>query len=124
MNKANNNPKEIDELDSPEMAEFIRKRITSLLMDSNISESKASMEMGFGRRYLNSITSGACLPTMGNFFRICNYFGITPEAFFDSAPPHIFPKNLHNVLNSIRDWDSESVELLLQVINKINQAKQ
>lgn len=69
-------------------AEFVRERITQLRLQKGVSEYKMSYDLGHSRGYINNISSGKALPSMLEFFAICEYFEITPIEFFD--------KNLHN----------------------------
>lgn len=63
-------------------AEFIRERITRLRLQKGVSEYKMSYDLGHSRGYVNNISSGKSLPSMVEFFSICEYFGISPVEFF------------------------------------------
>lgn len=63
-------------------AEFIRNRITQLRLQKGVSEYKMSYDLGHSRGYINNISSGKTLPSMAEFLSICDYFEITPSAFF------------------------------------------
>ena len=60
---------------------FVRDRITSLRLQKGISEYKMSYDLGHSRGYINNISSGQALPSMAEFFAICEYFAITPIEF-------------------------------------------
>ena len=64
-------------------AEFVRDRITQLRIQKGVSEYKMSYDLGHSRGYINNISSGKALPSLAEFFAICEYFGITPIEFFD-----------------------------------------
>ena len=61
---------------------FIRDRITQLRLQKGVSEYKMSYDLGHSRGYINNITSGKTLPSMTEFFAICDYFAISPIDFF------------------------------------------
>lgn len=61
---------------------FVRDRITQLRMERNISEYRMSLELGHSKGYIQSISSGRSMPSMSEFFAICEYFSITPAEFF------------------------------------------
>ena len=63
-------------------ADFVRDRITQLRVRKDVSEYKMSYDLGHSRGYINNISSGKTLPSMTEFFAICDYFDITPEEFF------------------------------------------
>lgn len=62
--------------------QFVRSRITELRMANNVSEHRMSLELGKSGSYIRSITNGAALPSLREFFNICQYFHLTPLEFF------------------------------------------
>ena len=66
-------------------AEFVRNRISQLRLGKGVSEYQMSYDLGHSRGYINNISSGKALPSMNEFFAICEYFGITPSEFFDDG---------------------------------------
>ena len=58
--------------------EFIRNRITELRLKRNVSEYQMSLDLGQNRSYIQAISSGRALPSMGHFLKICDYFEISP----------------------------------------------
>lgn len=115
MSEDNIDMEEIDELDDPVKSEFVRNRITQLVIDRNISENKASMEMGLGRSYINAITAGRALPSMKAFFRICNYFGVSEQEFFDQTKPS---EKMCRTISCLMELDSEDFDHLLALLEK------
>lgn len=65
------------------MEQFVRNRITQLRLQKGVSEYQMSYDLGRSRGYINNISSGKSLPSMSEFFSICEYFQISPKAFFD-----------------------------------------
>ena len=63
---------------------FIRDRITELRLQKGVSEYKMSMDLGHSKSYIQSISSGKSLPSLSEFLYICEYFDISPNAFFDT----------------------------------------
>ena len=64
---------------------FVGERITQLRMEKNVSENRMSLDLDMGHGYIHNITSGNALPSMEAFFRICDYFGVTPQEFFHAS---------------------------------------
>jgi len=62
---------------------FVRERITQLRLQKGVSEYRMSYDLGHSRGYINNISSGKTLPSMSEFFAICEYFDITPIEFFN-----------------------------------------
>ncbi|EOS38455.1 hypothetical protein C808_02656 [Lachnospiraceae bacterium M18-1] len=68
---------------------YIADRITELRLKKNVSEYQMSLELGKNKGYIQNISSGRSLPSMTQFYEICQYFDITPQQFFD--------EELHNL---------------------------
>ena len=98
-------------------SEFVRDRITSLRIQKGVSEYKMSYDLGHSRGYINNISSGKTLPSMTEFFAICEYFGITPMEFFDSVTNN--PKLKESVIEAISKLNEEDLRLTLAIINRL-----
>ena len=55
---------------------FIADRITELRLRKNVSEYQMSLDLGKNKSYIQNISSGRSMPSMGQFLEICNYFDI------------------------------------------------
>lgn len=98
-------------------AEFVRERITQLRLQKGVSEYKMSYDLGHSRGYINNISSGKTLPSMTEFFAICDYFGITPVEFFNTRSCN--PKLSQTVLSALEQLDEEDLRLTLANINRL-----
>ena len=97
--------------------EFVRERITQLRLQKGVSEYKMSYDLGHSRGYVNNISSGKTLPSMTEFFAICEYFEITPVEFFDIKSAN--PKLSKSVLSAIEQLDEDDLELTLANIKRL-----
>ena len=102
-------------------AEFVRDRITQLRLQKGVSEYKMSYDLGHSRGYVNNISSGKSLPSMTEFFAICEYFDITPIEFFNTSISN--PKLLTQAAQSLELLDEEDLALTLQNINRLLRKK-
>ena len=98
-------------------SEFVRERISRLRVQKGVSEYKMSYDLGHSRGYINNISSGKTLPSMTEFFAICEYFGITPIEFFDQKTDN--PKLRQDVVDAISQLPQEDLELTLRNINRL-----
>jgi transcriptional regulator with XRE-family HTH domain len=98
-------------------AEFIRERITQLRVQKDVSEYKMSYDLGHSRGYINNISSGKTLPSMTEFFAICDYFEISPAEFFDSKTAN--PKLSRSVLELLGQLEQEDLELTLTNVQRL-----
>ena len=57
------------------------------------------------------------LPSMTEFFAICDYFGISPVEFFDVKSTN--PKLSQNVLSALEQLDEDDLELTLTNIKRL-----
>ncbi len=97
--------------------ELVRDRITQLRLQKGISEYKMSYDLGHSRGYINNISSGKTLPSMTEFFAICDYFGITPVEFFDTNQTN--PKLFGEALTLLSQLDEEDLSLTLANIKRL-----
>ena len=98
-------------------AEFVREKISQLRLMKGVSEYQMSYDLGHSRGYINNISSGKALPSMNEFFAICDYFDITPIEFFDCDNQS--PMTTRQLFSKINKLSPDSIELLLQLVNKI-----
>ena len=98
-------------------AEFVRERITQLRVRKDVSEYKMSYDLGHSRGYINNISSGKTLPSMTEFFAICDYFEITPQEFFDTSTQN--PELIQKALEGMRRLDEGDMLMLLGIINRL-----
>lgn len=98
-------------------ADFVRERITQLRLQKDVSEYKMSYDLGHSRGYINNISSGKTLPSMTEFFAICDYFEITPVEFFDAKTAN--PKLSRSVLQLLEQLDEDDLELTLINIKRL-----
>jgi len=99
--------------------EFVKERITQLRIQKGISEYQMSYDLGHSRGYINNISSGKSLPSMSEFFSICEYFDITPIDFFDIETQNPQTKRqLIDGLNKLREEDLQLVSALVGRLQK------
>ena len=99
------------------MEQFVRERITKLRLQKDISEYQLSYDLGHSRGYINNISSGKSLPSLSEFFVICDYFGITPADFFDTE--HDNPVLTSKIMEEIKELEDDDILLLLAIIKRM-----
>lgn len=95
---------------------FVRERITQLRLKKGVSEYQMSYDLGHSRGYINNISSGKALPSMSEFFAICEYFGISPEEFFNERLQD--PVMYKQVLSSLEQLTTEDLLLVFKLIQR------
>ena len=96
---------------------FIRERITQLRLQKGVSEYQMSYDLGHSRGYIYNISSGKALPPFKEFFAICDYFGITPQQFFDDTNQN--PELIQKALTGMKRLDEDDMLILLGIINRL-----
>jgi transcriptional regulator with XRE-family HTH domain len=101
--------------------EFVRNRITQLRLQKDVSEYQMSYDLGHSRSYINNISSGKTLPSMSEFFAICEYFQITPLEFFDQKQK--YPELVTKALSKFVKLDESDMLLFLSLLNRLLDTK-
>ena len=99
------------------MDEFVRNRITQLRIKKGISEYQMSYDLGHSRGYINNISSGKSLPSLTEFFSICDYFEITPVEFFDQQQQN--PELVNKALSKFKLLNDSDMILVLSLLNRL-----
>ena len=98
-------------------AEFVRERITQLRLQKGVSEYKMSYDLGHSRGYINNISSGKSLPSMLEFFAICDYFDISPVEFFSDSISN--PKLLRDTVSGLEQLNADDLELIQKTVERL-----
>ena len=99
------------------MDEFVRNRITQLRIKKGVSEYQMGYDLGHSRGYINNISSGKSMPSVAELFSICDYFGISPQAFFDVE--HNDPASVEKVIKEVRQMNDDDIALVLALIERM-----
>ena len=97
--------------------EFVRERITQLRLQKGVSEYQMSYDLGHSRGYVYNISSGKALPPMREFLTICDYFGITPQEFFDISDPD--PVLINKVNSGLRRLNEKDQKMVLSLVERL-----
>lgn len=100
---------------------FVRERITQLRLRKGVSEYQMSYDLGHSRGYVHNISSGKALPPMKEFFAICDYFGLTPQQFFDEGTQN--PELIQKAIAGMKQLDETDLLMLLGLINRLLEKK-
>lgn len=98
--------------------DFIRKRITQLRVQKNVSEYKMSFDLGHSKSYIQSISSGRALPSLPELLYICDYFGITPAEFFKEDEENVLAVKKLN--ETVKNLNKEDIELLTKFAERLS----
>ncbi len=96
---------------------FIRKRISQLRIQKDVSERSMSLDLGHSPSYIHSIVSGKALPSMTEFLYICEYFNITPKEFFDEEADN--PVQIQEVVSDLMKLEEKQIQNIHEIIKAI-----
>ncbi len=97
---------------------YVADRITELRIKKNVSEYQMSLDLGKNKSYIQNISSGRSLPSMGQFYEICQYFNITPYQFFDEG--------LHNLplyqkaCDLLKQLDEDDMMTIIPLLKRLS----
>lgn len=98
--------------------EWIPKRIAELRIQKGVSARDMSLSLGQSVSYINKIENNRTLPSMAVFIYICEYFGITPQEFFNIESPS--PQKSKELTAEIEKLTPEQADHILQVVKDLS----
>lgn len=110
---------EIESSEIYELCDFVGDRITELRLKKNVSEYKMSLDLGQNKSYVQSISNKKALPSFFAFFKICEYFGITPIEFFEPSLDE--PQLYLNARKKLYNLYPDDVDSLVRIMERLPQ---
>ena len=98
--------------------QFIRDRISVLRTKKNVSEYRMSTDLGHSKSYIQSISSGRSMPSLGEFLYICEYLGVTPREFFDEYMKE--PQLVQKLYALTRNMSKADLNVLISTAERLN----
>lgn len=97
--------------------EWFYNRLTQLRIQKGVSARDMSLSLGQSESYINKIENRRTLPSFTGFIYICDYFGLTPQEFFDSGiSASVKYKDL---LSAMKKLTPEQAEHVFQIVKDI-----
>ncbi|MGI6029713.1 MAG: helix-turn-helix domain-containing protein [Candidatus Heteroscillospira sp.] len=92
-------------------------RVAELRMQKGVSARDMSLSLGQSESYINKIENKRTLPSMTGFFYICEYFGVTPQEFFNYRS--VAPQKTKELIHEIEKLSPEQADHILLIIGDI-----
>lgn len=101
--------------------EKFSNRLAELRIKKGVSARDMSLSIGQNPGYINNIETGKALPSMTNFFYICDYLGISPTEFFnfENSYPMEFAA-LSKDLNKLSNSQFQNIKEIISDLAKAN----
>lgn len=97
--------------------EFTQNRIAQLRVQKDVSARDMSLSLGQNTSYINQIENRKALPSLQGLFYICEYFGITPQQFFDEGAT--YPAQLAELVEDMKKLDSATLGHISAIVKEI-----
>ena len=104
-------------IDVYELEDFFTKRIIQLRMAKDVSARDMSLSMGQSHSYMHNLESNKSMPTMRNFFYICEYLNISPKEFFDFGPNA--PERLKEIISDLKWLTPEQLAHIAAIVKEL-----
>lgn len=101
--------------------EFTQNRIAQLRMQKDVSARDMSLSLGQNNSYINQIENRKALPSLQGLFYICEYFGITPQEFFDEGRQ--YPAELAELVDDLKKLDKKSLDHIAGLVKELANRK-
>lgn len=106
-------------MDYTEYTELFHKRLSELRLQKGVSARDMSLSLGQSESYINKIENKRTLPSISGFIYICEYFGITPQEFFDYE--NETPQITNAITQKLQKLSPEQAEHILALINDLTE---
>lgn len=97
--------------------EYFSQRLAQLRIQKGISARDMSLSIGQNPGYINAIENGKALPTMTNFFYICDFLEISPCDFFNVAATN--PKKINDLIFQIQKLNTKDLDLISSLVERL-----
>ena len=74
--------------------------------------------MGHSKSYMQSISSGRSMPSLGEFLYICEYLGVTPKEFFEEEMKD--PQLVQSLCELTRNMSEADLNVLISTAERLN----
>ena len=85
-------------------------RLADLRNQKGISARDMSLSIGQNAGYINNIENYKALPSMTNFFYICDFLEISPEEFFNTGVS--YPYDLDRLISYLKELTPNQIQAL------------
>lgn len=97
--------------------EFTQNRIAQLRMQKGVSARDMSLSLGQNTSYINQIENRKALPSLPGLFYICEYFGVSPQQFFDVG--NACPVQLAELVEDMKKLDPAMLGHISAIVKEL-----
>ena len=97
--------------------EWFPKRIADLRIQKGVSARDMSLSLGQSESYINKIENKRTLPSITGFIYICEYFGITPQEFFDVECEQ--PEKMRKLIENLKQLNEQQFKNISEIVEAL-----
>lgn len=97
--------------------EWFYERLIELRIQKGVSARDMSLSLGQSESYINKIENRRTLPSFTGFIYICDYFGLTPQEFFNKDISA--PVKYKELISALEKLTPEQIEHIIQIVKDI-----
>lgn len=101
--------------------EWFRQRLTELRIQRGLSARDMSLSLGQSESYINKIENRRTLPSFTGFLYICEFFGLTPEEFFNENTAA--PDKIKELMKEVEKLSPRQIEHVLEIVRDITNSQ-
>lgn len=101
--------------------DYTQERILRLREQKGVSARDMSLTLGQNVSYINKIENKKALPSLQGLFYICDYFGITPQEFFDEG--NACPEQLKGLMGKLKKLNPHKLAHIESLVDDLNEQK-
>lgn len=98
--------------------EWFYQRLVQLRVEKGVSARDMSLSLGQSESYINKIENRRTLPSFSGFIYICEYFGLTPQEFFNVNATS--PNKTKELLCEMEKLTPTQTEHILMIVKDIS----
>lgn len=103
---------------SVDYIEWFYERLVELRLQKGVSARDMSLSLGQSESYINKIENKRTLPSFTGFLYICDFFGVTPQEFFNENTAS--PQKTKELIRELEKLTPEQTEHILQLVRDLN----
>lgn len=96
-------------------------RLGQLIYEQGKSQREVSLDLGQSNGYVHKLVNGINLPSMHNFFVICEYLEIEPAQFFEQKP---YSAEVRKAIGHLEQLDEETLKHIVALLKVMTEGLQ
>ena len=104
-----------------EFKERFANRLSKLRIKKNVSARNMSLSLGRDEGYIGKIERKIFLPSMTEFYYICEYLGTTPNDFLNDGITH--PGDIGEILDYLNKLDEDQLHNIKGIVKSLANEK-